>query len=149
MSEGDWDTVTYLRKKPPKASQMRSQQAINAAQRRGLSIETTKKFNAATNKQHGTSLNTLKLDKETEELHHETISMDVGRLIERGRTSMNLTQKDLASKISEKQQVIGDYEAGRAVPNQNILSKIEKVIGIKLRGKEKGKPLDAKPLKKK
>ncbi|GFU76718.1 endothelial differentiation-related factor 1 homolog [Trichonephila clavipes] len=149
MSEGDWDTVTYLRKKPPKASQLRSQQAINAAQRRGLSIETTKKFNAATNKQHGTSLNTLKLDRETEELHHETISMDVGRLIQQGRSSKNLTQKDLATRINEKQQVINDYEAGRAVPNQNVLSKIERVIGMKLRGKEKGQLLDAKPLKKK
>ncbi|GFR12481.1 endothelial differentiation-related factor 1 [Trichonephila clavata] len=106
-------------------------------------------FNAATNKQHATSLNTLKLDKETEELHHETISLDVGRLIQQGRQSKNLTQKDLATRINEKQQVINDYEAGRAVPNQNVLTKIERVIGMKLRGKEKGQPLDAKPPKKK
>ncbi|KAF8773758.1 endothelial differentiation-related factor 1-like [Argiope bruennichi] len=149
MSEEDWDTVTYLRKKPPKASQLRSQQAINAAQRQGLAIETTKKFNAATNKQHLTTLNTSKLDKETEQLHHETVGLDVGRLIQQGRQNKGLTQKDLATRINEKPQVINDYEAGRAVPNQQILTKIERVIGLRLRGKEKGLPLEAKPPKKK
>ncbi|KFM78807.1 endothelial differentiation-related factor 1-like [Stegodyphus dumicola] len=151
MSEdsSDWDTVTYLRKKPPKASQLRSQQAINAAQRQGLAIETTKKFNAATNKQHQTTLNTSKLDKETEQLHHETVGLDVGRLIQQGRQNKGLTQKDLATRINEKPQVINDYEAGRAVPNQQILTKIERVIGMKLRGKEKGQPMEPKSAAKK
>lgn len=141
MSETDWDTVTYLRKKPMKASQLRSQQVINAAQRQGVPIETTKKFNAATNKKTVTTLNTAKLDRETEELHHDRIGLDVGRLIQQGRQAKGMTQKDLATRINEKPQVINDYEAGRAVPNQQVLAKIEKVIGMKLRGKEKGMPL--------
>lgn len=44
-------------------------------------------------------------------------------------------------KICEKPQVIGDYEAGRGIPNNDILGKIERVIGIKLRGKDRGKPM--------
>lgn len=32
-------------------------------------------------------------------------------------------------RINEKPQVINDYEAGRAIPNNQILSKIERVIG--------------------
>lgn len=44
-------------------------------------------------------------------------------------------------KICEKQQVVNDYEAGRGIPNNLILGKIEKVIGVKLRGKERGQPL--------
>lgn len=138
MSESDWDTVTYLRKKQPKANQLRSQQAINLAQRQGLEIETTKKFNAATNKQHKTTLNTSKLDRETEELHHDKVGIDVGKLIQQNRQAKGMTQKDLATKINEKIQVINDYEAGRAIPNQVILSKIERVLGCKLRGKERG-----------
>lgn len=51
---------------------------------------------AGTNKQHGTTKNTAKLDRETEELKHETIPLDVGRLIQRGRQSKMLSQKDLA-----------------------------------------------------
>lgn len=45
-------------------------------------------------------------------------------------------------KINEKPQIITDYEAGRGIPNQQILGKIERAIGIKLRGKDKGKPLE-------
>ncbi len=56
-----------------------------------------------------------------------------------GRQGKGLSQKDLATKICEKPQVIGDYEAGRGIPNQQVLAKIERVIGIKLRGKDKGK----------
>lgn len=58
-----------------------------------------------------------------------------------GRQAKNLSQKDLATKINEKPQVITDYEAGRGIPNNVIIGKIEKVIGLKLRGKDVGKPL--------
>lgn len=44
-------------------------------------------------------------------------------------------------KICEKQQVVTDYEAGRGIPNNMVLGKIERVIGIKLRGKDRGQPL--------
>ena len=52
---------------------------------------------AGHNKQHGTSKNTAKLDRETEELHHETVGLDVGRYIQQGRQAKNWTQKDLAT----------------------------------------------------
>ena len=32
-------------------------------------------------------------------------------------------------KINEKPQVINDYEAGRAIPNQQILGKLERTLG--------------------
>ncbi|KAH7931696.1 hypothetical protein HPB51_029724 [Rhipicephalus microplus] len=123
MSETDWDTVTYLRKKPMKASQLRSQQVINAAQRQGVPIETTKKFNAATNKKTVTTLNTAKLDRETEELHHDRIGLDVGRLIQQGRQAKNMTQKELATVSRHCGYV------------QHVAHR------MKLRGKEKGMPL--------
>lgn len=44
-------------------------------------------------------------------------------------------------KICEKPQIVNDYEAGRGIPNNLILGKIERVIGVKLRGKERGQPL--------
>jgi ribosome-binding protein aMBF1 (putative translation factor) len=47
----------------------------------------------------------------------------------------SMTQKDLATKVNEKPSVINDYESGRAVPNQQVLSKIERALGVKLRGK--------------
>ncbi|XP_055387139.1 endothelial differentiation-related factor 1 homolog [Condylostylus longicornis] len=143
----DWDTVTVLRKRPPKASVMKSEAAINAARRQGVAIETQQKYGAATNKQHVTTKNTAKLDRETEELKHEKIPLDVGRLIQQGRQAKNLSQKDLATKINEKVQVVTDYEAGRGIPNNMILGKIERVIGVRLRGKERGQTV-APPVKK-
>jgi ribosome-binding protein aMBF1 (putative translation factor) len=46
-----------------------------------------------------------------------------------------MTQKDLATKVNEKPSVINDYESGRAVPNQQVLAKLERALGVKLRGK--------------
>lgn len=34
-----------------------------------------------------------------------------------------------------------DYEAGRGIPNNVILGKMERVLGMKLRGKDRGQPL--------
>ncbi|XP_022920292.1 endothelial differentiation-related factor 1 isoform X2 [Onthophagus taurus] len=141
----DWDTVTVLKKRAPKASAMKSEQAINAARRQGLAVETQQKWGAGSNKQHVATKNTAKLDRETEELRHEKISLDVGKLIQQGRQAKNLSQKDLATKINEKPQVITDYEAGRGIPNNVIIGKIERVIGLKLRGKDVGKPMAALP----
>ena len=56
----------------------------------------------------------------------------------------NLTQKDLATKICEKPQIVNEYESGKALPNQAVLAKMERVLEIKLRGKDKGAPLAPK-----
>lgn len=34
-----------------------------------------------------------------------------------------------SQKVNEKPQVINDYEAGRGIPNQVVIGKIEKAIG--------------------
>ncbi|XP_021933025.1 uncharacterized protein LOC110836275 isoform X1 [Zootermopsis nevadensis] len=93
----DWETVTILRKKPPKASAMKSEQAINAARRQGVAVDTQSKWGAATNKQHVTTKNTAKLDRETEELKHDKVPLDLGRLIQQGRQARGWSQKELAT----------------------------------------------------
>ncbi|XP_027137779.1 endothelial differentiation-related factor 1 homolog isoform X2 [Larimichthys crocea] len=133
MAESDWDTVTVLRKKGPTAAQAKSKQAITGAQRRGEEVETTKKWSAGQNKQHLVTKNTAKLDRETEELHHDRVPLEVGKVIQLGRQENGLTQKDLATKINEKPQVIADYEAGRAIPNNQVMGKIERAIGPALK----------------
>ena len=53
-----------------------------------------------------------------------------------------MSQKDLAQKVNEKPSVIQDYESGRAVPNPQILSKLERNLKVKLRGSDIGKKLE-------
>ena len=45
--------------------------------------------------------------------------------------------------------MVNDYEAGRAIPNQQIIGKLERAVGVRLRGKDMGKPLPAPGSKKK
>ncbi|XP_016397492.1 endothelial differentiation-related factor 1 homolog [Sinocyclocheilus rhinocerous] len=147
MAESDWDTVTVLRKKGS-AAQSKSKQAIISAQRKGDAVETSKKWAAGQNKQHVVTKNTAKLDSETEELSHQRVPLEVGKVIQQGRQNKGLTQKDLATKINEKPQIIAEYESGKAIPNNQVMGKIERAIGLKLRGKEIGMPLDSGPMKK-
>uniref|UniRef100_UPI00358E49B9 endothelial differentiation-related factor 1 homolog n=1 Tax=Myxine glutinosa TaxID=7769 RepID=UPI00358E49B9 len=83
-----------------------------------------------------------------EELHHIRVPMEVGKLIQKGRQEKGPNQKDLATRISEKPQIVTDYEAGRAIPNNVVLGKIERVLEIKLRWKDIGRPLHLGPKKK-
>uniref|UniRef100_A0A8C2CQB1 Endothelial differentiation related factor 1 n=1 Tax=Cyprinus carpio TaxID=7962 RepID=A0A8C2CQB1_CYPCA len=87
---------------------------------------------AGQNKQHLVTKNTAKLDRETEELHHQRVPLEVGKVIQKGRQDKGLTQKDLATKINEKPQIIAEYESGKAIPNNQVMGKIERAIGKQL-----------------
>lgn len=50
------------------------------------------------------------------------------------RAELKLTQKDVAQKINEKPSVLQEYESGKAIPNPQILGKLERALGVKLRG---------------
>ncbi|XP_012389904.1 endothelial differentiation-related factor 1-like isoform X1 [Orcinus orca] len=139
MAESDWP------KKGPMAAQAKAKSSSLAAQRGGEYVEASKKWAAGQNKQHWITKNTAKLDLGTEELHHDRVSLEVGKVIPQGRQSKGLTQKDLATKINEKPQVVADRERGRAISNNQALGKIERAIGLKLRGKDIGKPIEKGP----
>ncbi|EFJ36890.1 hypothetical protein SELMODRAFT_140650 [Selaginella moellendorffii] len=133
----DWEPVV-IRKKGVAAGQRRDEKAVNEARRSGGPIETIKKFNAGSNKAATSTpgINTKKLDDETEELAHERVPTDLKKNIIQARTEKKLTQAQLAQLINEKPQVIQEYESGKAIPNQQIISKLERALGAKLRNKK-------------
>ncbi|XP_024026551.1 multiprotein-bridging factor 1b [Morus notabilis] len=133
----DWEPVV-VRKKAPNAAAKKDEKAVNAARRAGAEIETLKKSTAGTNKaaSSSTSLNTRKLDDETENLSHDRVPTELKKAIMQARMDKKLTQSQLAQMINEKPQVIQEYESGKAIPNQQIITKLERTLGTKLRGKK-------------
>lgn len=98
---------------------------------------------AGTNKGHvgADHAHLAKLDRENEVAPPPKVAPTVGKAIGQARQAKGMTQKDLGTKINEKPQVIAEYESGKAVPNPQILSKMERALGVKLRGKDIGQPL--------
>ncbi|XP_042520879.1 multiprotein-bridging factor 1a-like [Macadamia integrifolia] len=133
----DWEPVV-IRKKAPNAAAKKDEKAVNAARRMGADVETLKKSSGGTNKaaSSSTSLNTRKLDDETENLAHERVPTELKKAIMQARMDKKLTQAQLSQMINEKPQVIQEYESGKAIPNQQIITKLERVLGVKLRGKK-------------
>lgn len=133
----DWEPIV-LQKRGQKASESRDPKAVNEALRSGAAVESVKKHNAGSNKgDPGPGLNARKLEEDTEGGEHEKVSTDVKVAIQKARLAAKLSQAQLAQKINEKEQVVKEYENGKAIPNQQVLGKLERVLGVKLRGKPK------------
>jgi len=68
------------------------------------------------------------------------VELDLRLRIQKARQAKGWTQKELAQRINEKATVVADYEAGKAIPNSQIISKMERALGAHLReGKGKKK----------
>ncbi|ORZ25903.1 multi protein bridging factor 1-domain-containing protein [Absidia repens] len=139
----DWDTTTVLRKRPEdRARVARTQTELNAARRSGAAINTEKK-STLTNSSHANTdhRRIAKLDRDNEVAPPPKVDVSVGKALQKGRQDKGMTQKDLAQTINEKPQVVNEYESGKATPNQQVLGKMERALGIRLRGKNIGEPL--------
>jgi len=139
----DWDSKTVIGfKKLPKVAKKESD--INAARRSGAPVATDRKFTAGGNKAHqGTDHQRIaKLDRENEVAPPAKIAPSVGRAIQDARLELKLSQKEVAQKVNEKPSVIQDYESSKAIPNPQILAKLERILGVKLRGADIGKKLE-------
>mmetsp|Transcript_14995 Transcript_14995/g.22460 ORF Transcript_14995/g.22460 Transcript_14995/m.22460 type:complete len:139 (-) Transcript_14995:67-483(-) len=94
-----------------------------------------KKYSAGGNQQRAAAASAKRLEEEDENFRHKKVPKSVGKRIQQARQNKKWTQKDLAQRINEKPTVVTDYENGRAIPNNKVLSKMERALGVKLRGK--------------
>mmetsp|Transcript_7325 Transcript_7325/g.11524 ORF Transcript_7325/g.11524 Transcript_7325/m.11524 type:complete len:130 (+) Transcript_7325:283-672(+) len=124
----DWNQVVLTKKKPT-GGMNGVPKTADAARRLGMQVDTVKKQGGGYNAQK-----MGKLDNETEELTHAHVNVEVKKAIMQGRLAKKLTQAQLAQQINEKPQIIQEYESGKAIPQQAILSKMERILGVKLRG---------------
>eukprot|EP01088_Endostelium_zonatum_P021386 TRINITY_DN83_c2_g1_i2.p1 TRINITY_DN83_c2_g1~~TRINITY_DN83_c2_g1_i2.p1 ORF type:complete len:146 (-),score=57.45 TRINITY_DN83_c2_g1_i2:537-974(-) len=88
------------------------------------------------------------LDEDESSVNLKVISREVAQAIQKGRSEKKLTQTQLAQKINERESVVKDYERCIGTPNQQILAKMERALGIKLRGAGVGDPIEPRHPKK-
>lgn len=76
------------------------------------------------NKQHVTTKNTAKLDRETEELKHGKVSLDLGKVIQQGRQAKGWSQKDLATvsqhHVCTLEQTKGEFRTKQSFLPSNM-----------------------------
>jgi len=87
---------------------------------------TPKEIKTGGKKGPGNSLD--QVDKD--EFKLKKVNKDFSSQIKTHRNSKGLTQKELAQKINVKQNVINDYESGKAIPNPSIINKLKRILEL-------------------
>lgn len=123
----DWNRIKFTGTlgKPKKG-----EQAVQEAQRRGNNIETLKR--TTNGNKHGQTVNIRKLAEETDVIPVAQLPHEFRITMQKARQAASLTQADLAKLINEKQSVVNEYESGRAVPDSQVIVKLERALNCRL-----------------
>jgi putative transcription factor len=120
------DGLDYGWEKAPSGNK---KQQVSAATRTG-DVATEQKWGAANHNLGPT--NAKKLDEDTGSYKHKEIPSDFKKALMQARTNKKLTQAQLAQQCNLSPKVVQDYEAGKAVPDGQIISKLNRALGVTL-----------------
>merc|ERR1712151_988680 len=96
-------------------------------------VTTQKKYGAGGNSSaHSHKALSAKKLEEAEVGTIAKVDKALSKAIMQARTAKKMSQKELATSINEKPQVVAEYESGKAIPNPQIISKMERKLGCKL-----------------
>mmetsp|Transcript_1402 Transcript_1402/g.1920 ORF Transcript_1402/g.1920 Transcript_1402/m.1920 type:complete len:174 (-) Transcript_1402:160-681(-) len=130
----DWGAVNVGRGGGGRTTVPKSARAVTAAKASGKLV-TEKRYGAGGNTSAHTGatiMSAKKLEEADDVGKIVKVDLSLRKAIMQARTAKKMTQKELATAINEKPQVIAEYESGKAVPNPQIIGKIERKLGCKL-----------------
>tara|TARA_B100000575_G_scaffold100899_1_gene80453 strand:+ start:782 stop:1177 length:396 start_codon:yes stop_codon:yes gene_type:complete len=117
LNTNPWDQVTVLKKNKVQLQKMNTKNSnINKP-----------KVNY--------SNNLIKLEQNDTIVKQNKVPLKLGKIIQLKRTEMKLTQNNLAKLLNIDKNIINQLETGKSVKNTQVLSKLERVLKIKLLGK--------------
>jgi putative transcription factor len=128
MNFQDWNEVKWDKSGQKKNNESKKDFALRE-QLAGRTITQVKKTTGLNKSSIQPIVNMKKLENEEETFKHNSVSLNMSKKIAQKRASLKLTQKDLAFKLSLPEKTIKEYESGKAIPNHNIINKIEKILG--------------------
>ena len=120
--------IVVVKKTTKQANVGKSSAHQIAAMRRAGEVATERKTGHHT----GEAAHMRKLEESTEEFKHATVDRSLSQAISQARQAKKLTQKQLATAINEKPQIIQQYESGHAIPNPQVLNKLDRALGVHL-----------------
>eukprot|EP01067_Filipodium_phascolosomae_P005246 Filipodium_phascolosomae@DN3338_c0_g1_i1.p1 len=95
--------------------------------------EPVKKFHGGRNLSNKSVIpNARKLDETTDVLKHDHVTREFRVELQAQRANKGMTQKQLAEAINEKVSVVNEYESGKAIPNGQVIQKLNKALGCTL-----------------
>jgi len=129
----DWDVANVGRSTLKTTAVPKTARAITQAKAAGTMV-TEKRYGAGGNASahSATIMSTKKLEESDDVVKIQKVDKELAKAIMQARMAKKLTQKDLATLINEKPQVVADYESSKAIPNPQIITKLEKQLGCKL-----------------
>jgi putative transcription factor len=126
----DWSSVTWT-KRAPTGAKAHDDKLVNEAMRKGQGYEVERKIHNQGNKKGGLT-NAAKIEEESEVFKTKRVGNEFKTALQKARQAKGLTQADLAKLINEKSTVINEYEAGKAIPNGQVIQKLNRALGCTL-----------------
>lgn len=117
LNTNPWDQITVLKKNKVQLHKMNT------------------KNNNINKPKVNYSNNLIKLEKNDNIVKQTKVPLKLGKIIQLKRTEMKLTQNNLAKLLNIDKNIINQLETGKSVKNTKVLSKLERLLKIKLLGK--------------
>ena len=131
MNFQDWKEVGWD-KRGEKPKNETNKTFLNNQIRKGNVTQSLKKGSSNQN-QINVVTNAKKIDSEEDTFKHKLIGMEMGKKIAQARCEKKVTQKELANALNLPENIIKNFESGKALYNAVIINKLEKYLGKRLR----------------